>query len=223
MSDFGERLSRVSTAHVCDALMHIGYRNVVLEGVRPVTEPGLTMAGPATILELVRARTNDDQRRMGVFLDEHVQPGQVVVVAAHGICDYVCVGGRAAARARAAGAVGMIVDGGVRDVPELQGNGFPIIAKGYGLAASEGYLEGIRINEPAWCAGVKVAAGDYVVADDSGAIVVPGSVVEQVTTLAEEREEVDQETMVQIGSGATLAATHRHFRDDDVDWYRRVE
>ena len=181
------------------------------------------MAGPAKILELVRARTSEDPRRMGTFLDEHVEPGDVVVVAAHGICEYVAVGGRAAARAHAAGAVGVIVDGGVRDVPELHGNGFPILCKGFGLAASEGFLEGIRINEPVWCAGVKIEPGDYVVADDTGAIVVPAKVLAEVTDLAEEREEVDQETMSQIQAGETLAATHRHFRDDDTDWYRRVE
>jgi regulator of RNase E activity RraA len=70
---------------------------------------------------------------------------------------------------------------------------------------------------------VKIAPGDYMVADDTGAIVVPANILAEVTELAEEREEVDQETMSQIEAGETLAATHRHFRDDDTDWYRRVE
>jgi 4-hydroxy-4-methyl-2-oxoglutarate aldolase len=224
MTDLGTRLSNVSTSHVCDALAHIGYSNFVLQGLRPLTEPGLTMAGPASILELVRSRTPEDPRRMGVFLDEHVTEGAVVVIAAHGICDYVCVGGRASARAKAVGAVGMVVDGGVRDIPELQGNDFPIHARDRGLHASEGFLNGIRINETAYVAGVKVEPGDWMVADDSGVIVVPADVVERVTELAEEREEVDQETMVQISQGgATIAEAHRHFRDDDTEYFRRVE
>ena len=69
----------------------------------------------------------------------------------------------------------------------------------------------------------ELAPGDYVVADDSGVVVIPAEVVEKVTDLAEERDEVDKETMAAIGTGATIAETHRHFRDDDVDWYRRVE
>jgi 4-hydroxy-4-methyl-2-oxoglutarate aldolase len=218
-----ERLSRVPTSHVCDALVHLGYRNVVLEGLRPISEQGLSIAGPAATIELVRARTNNDQRRIGAFLDEVVDDGQVVVVAAHGICDYVAVGGRAAARARTVGAAGMIVDGGVRDLPELRGNQFLVHARGAGLGASEGHLEGIRINEPVWCAGVKIAPGDYVVADDSGVVVIPAEVVETIVDLAEERDEVDKETMAAIATGATIAETHRHFRDDDVAWYRHVE
>ena len=219
----GQRLARVPSSHVCDALAHLGYRNVVLAGLRPISEPGIAAAGPAATIELVRARTGNDQRRVGLFLDQVVQPGEMVIVAAHGIHDYVAVGGRAAARARAVGAAGIVVDGGVRDVPELQGNGFLVHARSTGLGASEGHLEGIRINEPVWCAGVKIAPGDVVVADDSGVVVVPAEVAEQVAALAEERDEVDKETMVALAQGGTIAETHRHFRDDDTEWYRHVE
>jgi 4-hydroxy-4-methyl-2-oxoglutarate aldolase len=224
MTDLAARLRAVSTSHVCDALAHMGFTNFVLDDLRPLTEPGLVMAGPSAILELVRSRTPEDPRRMGVFLDKHVTPGDVAIVAAHGICDYVCVGGRASARARTAGAVGMIVDGGVRDIPELQGNEFPIHARSRGLKASEGFLNGIRINETAFVAGVRVDPGDWIHADDTGALVIPANVVEEITALAEEREEVDKETMVEISTGgATIEAAHRHFRDDDSEYFRRVE
>jgi 4-hydroxy-4-methyl-2-oxoglutarate aldolase len=224
VNDLAERLCKVSTSHVCDALEHIGYSNFVMEGLTVLTEPGVRMAGPAATLELVRSRTPEDPRRMGVFLDEHVPEGAVVVVAAHGICDYVCVGGRASARARTAGAVGMVVDGGVRDVDELQGHGFPIHAKGRGLHASEGFLNGIRINETAFVAGVKVDPGDWIHADDTGVLVIPAAIVERIVELAEEREEVDKETMIEITlGGATIEVAHRHFRDDDVEYFRRVE
>lgn len=218
-----ERLKQVATGHVYDALAHVGVSNVVMSGLRRMSERGLTMAGPAATVELVRARTPDAPRGTSRFFREVVPPGSVVVVACHGLTDRVCVGGRAALAMRRRGAVGAVVDGGVRDADELYGEGFPLYAAGYGLAASEGFLEGIRFNETVYCAGVKVDFGDFIVADDTGVIVVPKAVVERVTQLAEERDEIDRDGMKLMAEGATVEATHRHFKDDDPDQLRSVE
>jgi 4-hydroxy-4-methyl-2-oxoglutarate aldolase len=223
-NDMATRFRSVSTPHVCDALEHIGIDHTMLTGLHRVTDEGVTMAGPAVTIELTLARTKEAPRRMGKFLDEVVTPGSVLVIAAHGVMKWVTVGGRASARARSKGAVGAVVDGGVRDVPELQGADFPVFARGFGLHSSEGRLEGIRINETVCCGGVKVDPGDWVVADDTGVIVVPSDVAEQVCDLAVERDEIDVETMVEITTkGASIEASHRHFKDDDVEWMRRVE
>ena len=43
MTDLAARLRVVSTSHVCDALAHIGYSNFVMQGLRPLIEPGLVI------------------------------------------------------------------------------------------------------------------------------------------------------------------------------------
>jgi regulator of RNase E activity RraA len=113
------------------------------------------------------------------------------------------------------------VDGGVRDATELVGQGFPVFAKSLNIPPSEGYLEGIRLNETVVCGGVKVEPGDWLVGDDSGLVVIPAGVLDQVVILAEERDEIDAETMALVESGKP--APHRHFRDDDSKWLEAVE
>jgi regulator of RNase E activity RraA len=223
VTDLSSMFTSVAVSHVDDALAHIGYTNTVLRGIGPVTRPGLKMAGHATILELVPARTNRAQRRLSAFLRDTVSPGSIVVVAAHGITDYVSFGERAASVASVRGAVGAVIDGGVRDISELLQGQFPVFAVGRGIHASEGFLEGIRIDETVICGGVKIDPGDWIVADDTGVVVVPADVAEKVAALAVEREELDKESLVEVAGGATGESTHRHFRDDNTEWMRQVE
>lgn len=223
MNDLSPMFTSVAVSHVDDALAHIGYTNTVLRGIGPLTRPGLKMAGPAIILELVPARTPRAKRGLSAFLRDKITAGSVVVVAAHGITDYVAFGERAASVAAVKGAVGAVIDGGVRDISELLQGHFPVFAAGRGIHASEGFLEGIRVNEAVMCGGVKIEPGDWIVADDTGVVVVPADVVDKVAALAVEREELDKETLVEVAGGATGHSTHRHFRDDNTEWMREVE
>jgi 4-hydroxy-4-methyl-2-oxoglutarate aldolase len=72
-----------------------------------------------------------------------------------------------------------VLDGVIRDVAEVREMGFPVFARGVipipGAKAAVGPL-----NEPVRCGGVSVQAGDIVVADEEGIVVVPGARQEQL-------------------------------------------
>jgi hypothetical protein len=46
---------------------------------------------------------------------------------------------------------------------------------------------------------------------------------ERVLVLAEEREQIDRESMVGLRAGKTLREVHRHFKDDDVGMIGQTE
>lgn len=98
-------------------------------------------------------------------------PGSVVVVAA-GDTDFAVVGGNVCAVAQKRGIAAFVVDGVVRDLAEIRGLRFPVFSRGIvsipGTKDVLGELGGV-----VRCGGAQVEAGDVVVADEEGVVVVP--------------------------------------------------
>lgn len=99
-------------------------------------------------------------------------PGDVIVVDRGGDTEIACWGGFAALLAKAAGVAGLIVDGAITDTMEITDMRWPVYSRSIsGLLARKlgGYGE---INTTVNCGGVPVSAGDLIVADDDGIIVI---------------------------------------------------
>ena len=77
--------------------------------------------------------------------------------------------------ARAAGVVGTVVDGSVRDTDESKLLEYPIASRSVSPRAAHSAYTGrtapIEINVPISCAGIIVHPGDLVVADELGVTV----------------------------------------------------
>lgn len=77
------------------------------------------------------------------------------------------------------GVVAFVADGLIRDLAEVREAGFPVYARG--VIPFPGSKKAVRpLNEPVRCGGVRVEAGDVVVADEEGVVVVPGARQEEV-------------------------------------------
>lgn len=102
----------------------------------------------------------------------HAGPNDVIVVAGGGDSNRALIGELVAHRAINRGVRGMIIDGAVRDVQQLQEAGFPVWAVGASPAGP--YKSGpCRVGTDIALGGVVVHPGDIVVADSDGVIVVP--------------------------------------------------
>ncbi|HVU76633.1 MAG TPA: RraA family protein [Gaiellaceae bacterium] len=218
-----DRFAEIAVGHICDALEHLGVLTPIVGPRLRCLSAEARFAGPAVTLDVARSRFGDESRRLTEFLDEVVGEGDVVVINLNGIDDCVLFGGRAALRAEMRGAVGAVVNGYARDAEEIAESAMPVHALGPRVPASEGRLHGVRINEPVIIDGVLVAPGDWLVGDATGIALVPAGLVERVLELAEEREEIDRESMVELREGKTIAETHRHFRDEDVTALKALE
>lgn len=92
------------------------------------------------------------------------------------------------------GAIGIVIDGGVRDSYEVKKEGIKIWSTSRTCLHLWPRLNGVDENVPVMCAGVKVCPGDIICADDDGVVVVPLDKAEKVLEYARKTLEWDQNT-----------------------------
>lgn len=212
-----QRFLALQTGHLCDALEHIGVHTPKLsDRFRPFTS-NAKFAGPAVTLRAALSRTGKEPRRLASFTENEMTPGCVAVIDGCGLLDSAMLGGRAAYKAKRHGAVGIVVNTGLRDVDELEEIGIAVHGVGRSLSPSEGKYMCIGINESVVLDGVLIRPGDWLVGDSSGICVVPQEMLMKVLELAEEREEMDSWSFEGLRQGKSSKEVHRHFKDDDIE------
>ena len=104
--------------------------------------------------------------------------------------------------AEAAGIVGLVINGGVRDIAALEAHGFPVFARGISVKGT------VKATTPSVgksfdFSGAQVSVGDLVVADEDGVIIIPADAVER--TLREGQKRADKEAvfMAKLREGQT--------------------
>jgi 4-hydroxy-4-methyl-2-oxoglutarate aldolase len=98
------------------------------------------------------------------------------------------------------GLAGLVIDGSVRDIDEIERLGFPIFASGIAMRHAAKVVPGV-VGEPIDLAGREVRTGDIVLADTDGVIVIPLEKLDQAMDGALRRAEQEQERLAIIRSG----------------------
>ena len=104
--------------------------------------------------------------------------------------------------AEAAGVVGLVIDGGVRDVAAMTARRFPAFVRGISVRGTV-KASAPSVGQPTMFTGVSVAQGDLVVADDDGVIIVPAAEAERTIIAGEERAAKEATMMQQLTQGAS--------------------
>lgn len=136
------------------------------------------------------------------------QKGDVVVIDAFGESETSIWGGLMSGLARAAGVVGVVIDGSARDTDEARMLGFPVVSRSVSPRASHsaysGRFEPIEINTPVVCGGLRVNPGDIVVADEIGVTVVPSADAGEVYERARAQADKEEKTRADILKGLSV-------------------
>ena len=96
-------------------------------------------------------------------------------------------------RHTALGGVGVITDGGIRDLDEMRGMGFLALSKH--VLVSHGYMHLVEVGGAVEVGGMLVRPGDLIVADQHGAIQVPSSIAQDIPAAAAQIELKERKTI----------------------------
>ena len=164
--------------------------------IRPVW-PGAEVAGPAVP---VRCTPGDN---LGIHVGiTHATAGSVLVVDVGDEPELGYWGEVLTTAAEVAGIAGLVIDGCVRDVDALAAHGFPVFSAGVALTGATKHRAG-SVGHPIVAGEVPVDAGDWIVGDVDGVVVVPLATLDDVLAAARARTAKEADLFEQLKAGRT--------------------
>ena len=182
LADLG---TQIGSSLVCDALDEAGRRHQSLApGYAPLVTDQVLL-GYAFPVRLEATDEIPEVPYVGLLraLDA-IGPGEVWVGATGGFRDAALWGELLSTACMAAGAVGAVLDGSVRDRNVIRGLGFCVLCRGADPRDINGRGEVVAHGVTVEVDGVTVAPGDLVVGDDDGVVIVPEELIDGVVGTA---------------------------------------
>jgi regulator of RNase E activity RraA len=135
-------------------------------------------------------------------LDE-AKPGDVLVISGNGVTNRSVFGGILAEICLSKGVTGVIIDGAVRDIEEMNDMGLAVFARGTVPAGPSKNGPGY-VGKPVACGNVVCNPGDVVIGDPDGIVVIPQSELDETLQALPGQEDIERK----IRSLITEAITH---------------
>ena len=192
--DLFEAFSKVSTCNISDAY----HKKGVIFGLHPYIKHGARLVGRALTVQTC----NGDWAKPVEAIDR-AKPGDVIVIDVGG-APMAVWGELAANSAQMMGVRGVVIDGAIRDIDDIQDLDFPAFARTAVPCAGEAKGYG-GIGMEITVGGQRVRTGDWIIGDESGLIVVPKEEAVEVANRALDVHEHETRTRAEIRRGSTLS------------------
>ena len=202
---FDRMAGELGSSLVSDVLDDLGHRRHHLAADLRSTSPDTVLVGRANpwVVEEVDAPPDEPYGGEIDALDS-IRPDEVVLVAAGGTTRAALWGELFSTAARTRGARGVVIDGPVRDWRLIAEMGHPLFARGT-LSLDAGGRTSVRgHHRRAVVCGLPVEAGDVVVADVDGIVVIPADLLDETVSRAFDKLAKESGVRELIAGGATV-------------------
>jgi 4-hydroxy-4-methyl-2-oxoglutarate aldolase len=203
-----QALAGAQTGHLVDAMEGRGALDAAIKSVDP---SNASFIGTALTCE---TGPSDNLAIMGALAI--AKPGDVIIAASDAFTGAAVIGDNVAMMARNRGVVALVTDGMARDSAGIVGAGLPLFARGITPNSCMRSGPG-RIGLPILCGGVAIEAGDVIVGDVDGVVVVPRLRLEAVVARLAEVLVAEQALQALIANGlGSLEAIEALMRSERV-------
>ena len=202
------KLEGAQTGHIVDAMLG---RAALDHAIKPLDPARAQFVGPA-----LTCQTGADDNLAILAALVLAQPGDVIVAAADGFAATAVVGDNVTMMAKNKGVVAIVIDGMARDSSGILPVGLPVFARGITPNSCVRSGPG-KVGLPIVCAGMAVQAGDVVLGDRDGVVVIPQAQLEAVVGILDEIRRLEEETQKKIRAGMThLVSIEELLKSDRV-------
>ena len=210
-----ELYSKATTASLTAQLVKRGLRTRAISNIGPINPDTPRVFGPAYTLRYIPMREDlatgaamadpENPQRKAI---EVMPAGHVLVADTHGLDVSGTLGDILVARLRVRGVAGVVSDGPMRDIAELENIDFPVFARGNAAPPSYASMLAADAQVPIGCGGVAVFPGDIVIGDEDGVVILPAAIAEEVARDAVEQDRLEAYVRQRIENGDSIVGVY---------------
>jgi 4-hydroxy-4-methyl-2-oxoglutarate aldolase len=186
------KLEGAQTGHIVDAMQG---RAALDHRIKPVDPETAQFVGSA-----LTCQTGADDNLAILAALVIAEPGDVIVAAADGFSATAVIGDNVTMMAKNKGVAAIVIDGMARDSYGIVPVGLPVFARGITPNSCVRSGPG-RVGLPIVCGGATVEAGDVVLGDRDGVVVIPQGRVGEIVGTLDEIRRMEEETQAKIRAG----------------------
>ena len=196
---------------IADVLALWGMDGWLTPPLAPVVSASSAVSGRALTVQLAHDTSGPGLSPIYDVLSADLTDRVVVIAGARPVPGAV-FGEILAGAASQQGAVGVLVDGWVRDRDDMTAIGLPVLAAGERVVGPNGSAHLLSVGEVVAVDGVCVATGDVIVIDPSGCVRIPADRADDVLDAAARYAAAEVLVAEALAAGEPLAAAYRHKR-----------
>lgn len=201
-----QRCSAVATSTWSDALDRLGITGVI-QGLALQSGSGCVAGSAVTVRETAGPLHENSAESFNVsaFIDVLVE-GNILVIDMEGAM-ISSFGGLAAQATRKQGAMGVVINGGCRDVADIRESGLWVRSRHVTPVSGKGRVRVDGVNVPIMVCGVQVNPGDCIIGDETGLVCVAADKLIDALTVAEDLREQDERFSNALSDGHSFGST----------------